>query len=280
MAESPVSNVSDTARWVAFYRAQESLRPDALFQDPFAGRLAGERGKAIAAVAPLQMRSGWPMVVRTRLIDDLIATSIAEGCDTILSLAAGLDTRPYRLALPPGLRWIEADLPPMVQEKEELLAGATPVCRLQREKVDLADPAARSAFLDRALTPGNKVLVITEGLLIYLDEEVVRSLSNDLLARPAIRWWMMDLSSPTILAMIQKGMGSHLDRSPMKFAPANGVAFFEKLGWKARDIRSFVRGAIDYRRGPAVMRWFARMLPEPDPRDPKGRWGAVVRFER
>jgi len=226
------------------------------------------------------MRSGWPMVVRTKLIDDLVATSIAEGCDTVLSLAAGLDTRPYRLALPAELRWIEADLPRMVEEKEALLAGATPVCRLQREKVDLADPAARAAFLDRVLLSGSKALVITEGLLIYLDEAVVRSLGRDLLARPSIRWWMVDLASPTILTMIQKGMGSHLDNSPMKFAPPDGVAFFEKLGWKTQDVRSFLQAAIQFRRGPALMRWISRIFPEPDPRNPKGRWGAVVRFER
>ena len=46
MAEPLVSNVSVTARWVAVYRAWESARPDALFSDPFADRLAGERGRA------------------------------------------------------------------------------------------------------------------------------------------------------------------------------------------------------------------------------------------
>lgn len=44
MNSSPVTGVSDTARWVAVYRAWESARPDALFHDPFAQRLAGDRG--------------------------------------------------------------------------------------------------------------------------------------------------------------------------------------------------------------------------------------------
>ena len=39
-----IDNISDTARWVAVYRAQETARPDAIFRDPFAERLAGERG--------------------------------------------------------------------------------------------------------------------------------------------------------------------------------------------------------------------------------------------
>ena len=41
-------------------------RPDRLFSDPLAARLAGEQGEAIAAMAPRHMRSGWPMIIRTR----------------------------------------------------------------------------------------------------------------------------------------------------------------------------------------------------------------------
>src|SRR5277367_665114 len=130
MAEPTFSNVSDTARWVAVYRAWESARSDALFKDPFAAQLAGEKGRAIAAVVPRQARSGWPMITRTTLIDDLILASIKDGCDCVLNLGAGLDTRPYRLALPPSLTRIEADLPATIEEKERLLAAEKPVCRL------------------------------------------------------------------------------------------------------------------------------------------------------
>ena len=281
MPEPPlVSNVSDTARWVAAYRAKESARPDALFKDPFADRLAGERGRAIAAKGPRQMRSGWPMIVRTRLIDDLIATSVREGCDRVLNLAAGLDTRPYRMDLPPSLVWIEADLGPMIDEKEGLLAEEKPRCQLRRERVDLSNPEARQAFLLRAAGEAKNVLVLTEGLLIYLDDDVVDAIARDLLASPAVKWWILDASSPAIRTMLQDGMGSLLDNAPMKFAPPDGVAYFEKFGWKARDIRSFVREGLRLRRLPIFLRVFA-LFPEPDPRNlGNARWSGVVRFER
>ncbi len=86
MSASPVSNVSDTARWVAVYRAWESARADALFHDPYADLLAGERGRAIAALMPAQARSGWPLITRTKLIDDLLMDAIAQGCDCVLNL--------------------------------------------------------------------------------------------------------------------------------------------------------------------------------------------------
>src|SRR5258706_4438391 len=149
MADAVVSNVSDTAMGVAQYRANESARPDAIFRDPLAARLAGERGRAMLAAMPRRLRSGWSIVARTKVIDALVPTWVAEGCDRVVNLGAGLDTRPYRLALPASLTWIEADLPALVDEKERLLAGETPRCPLSREKVDLADDGARRAFLSK-----------------------------------------------------------------------------------------------------------------------------------
>ena len=277
--ETPIHNISDTARWVAVYRAWESARPDALFRDPLAEKLAGERGRAIAATAPRQARSGWPMVTRTKLFDDLIAASLAEGCDRVLNLAAGFDTRPYRLDLPAQLQWIEADLPAMIEEKERLLAGEKPRCRVSRERVDLSDAAAREAFLSKATAGATKALVISEGLLAYFDDEQVRALGRHL-ARPPVRWWLLDVAAPAILKMMVKGMGDRLRNAPMKFAPPDGVAFFEALGWKVRDIRSIFRSAVQFRRVPALLRVFS-LFPEPDPRKPgNARWSAVVRLER
>jgi methyltransferase (TIGR00027 family) len=116
MPEPLISKVSDTARWMAAYRATESARHDALFTDPFAERFAGARGHAITAAAPRLTRNGWWWVTRTKLIDDLVTASLQNGCDRVLNLAAGFDTRPYRLDLPAATEWIEADLPELINE--------------------------------------------------------------------------------------------------------------------------------------------------------------------
>ena len=280
MSASPISNVSDTARWVAVYRARESARPDALFHDPYAQLLAGERGQQIAAFMPRQARNGWPMIARTKLMDDLVMAAIAEGCDCVLNLAAGFDTRPYRLAVPSSLRWIEADLPALTEEKEELLKDAEPRCQLRRIKVDLADSGARVAMLKEAVGPSSNALVITEGLLVYLDEAQVRSLAMDLGDQAGIRWWILDLASPALLQMMAKSMGPQLANAPMKFGPANGVAFFEALGWRATQIQSVLRAAARFRRLPWTLKLFA-FLPEPNPRNPgRAPWSAVVQFGR
>jgi methyltransferase (TIGR00027 family) len=280
VSASPVSNVSDTARWVAVYRAWESVRPDALFNDPYAKSLAGERGKAIANLMPAQARSGWPMVARTKLIDDLVLAAVAQGCDCIVNLAAGLDTRPYRLALPSSLKWIEADLPDLIREKEQLLADAKPRCQLRRIEVDLTDIGARVVALQDALTSSTQALVITEGLLVYLDEAQVSGLSRDLAALTGVRYWIIDLGSPAILEMMNKGMGETLASAPLKFAPENGIAFFEALGWRIEQMHSIFHAAVRFRRLPWFLRPFA-LLPEPNPRKlGRARWSGVLQLTR
>ena len=280
MNASPISNVSDTARWVAVYRARESARPDALFHDPFAQLLAGERGQAIAAFMPRQARNGWPMIARTKLMDELILATIEQGCDCVVNLAAGFDTRPYRLEVPWSLRWIEADLPALTEEKEQLLKDAQPRCQLRRIKVDLTDSGARLAVLREAVGTSTHALVITEGLLLYLEEAQVRSLAMDLRSQMGVRWWILDLASPALLKMMKKSMGSQLANAPMKFGPTNGVAFFEALGWRATQVQSVLRAAARFRRLPWTLKLFS-FLPEPNPRNPgRAPWSAVVQLAR
>ena len=54
-------------------------------------------GRSSAAVPISSVVPNRFFIARTKLIDDLIAASLAEGCDRVINLAAGLDTRPYRL---------------------------------------------------------------------------------------------------------------------------------------------------------------------------------------
>ena len=73
MTDEPlIRDISDTARWVAVYRARESERPDAVFTDPFARALAGERGERIAQAMPFGEQTAWAFIARTVAFDRLI----------------------------------------------------------------------------------------------------------------------------------------------------------------------------------------------------------------
>ena len=100
-----IENVSDTALWVAVYRAMETARPDAIFKDPFAERLAGDKGVAIVGEMKQGRSMAWAMIVRTAVMDEIIMDRVNNGgVDTVLNLAAGLDARAWRLPLPPALK--------------------------------------------------------------------------------------------------------------------------------------------------------------------------------
>jgi methyltransferase (TIGR00027 family) len=274
-----ITHVSDTARWTALYRATESTRADALFRDPLAERLAGEQGRAIVAKTPMTSRSGWWLVARTKIIDDAITEAIADGCDRVLNLAAGLDTRPYRLNLPSDFQWIEADLPALLAEKAQLLADQTPRCALTRSAVDLADPAARNAFFDEALDGATKALVLTEGLLMYLEDRDVTALS-DALNRPEVAWWMVDFTGPGQKRLMNKRMAGMLENAPFIFAPDNGLSYFEDLGWRVVEYEYLMAAAKRFRRLPMFM-WPATWGPQPNPRHPGRRpWSATALLTR
>ncbi len=73
--------------------------------------------------------------------------------DLVLNLAAGLDTRPYRMALPQSLQWIEVDLPDLLDYKEDLLKGERPNCALERMRLDLSDRVSRQELFSMVGPP-------------------------------------------------------------------------------------------------------------------------------
>lgn len=278
--DADIRHISDTALWVAIYRARESERQDAHFKDPYARRLAGERGEKIAADMHKRMSIEWPMVARTVSIDRIVYDSVARGSDMVVNLAAGLDTRPYRLDLPADLKWVEVDLPGMVDYKTEELAADTPKCRLEHVRLDLRDVEGRRELFARLNGECTRALIISEGLLVYLSEEDVSALADDLAVQPNFRDWVIDLANPALLAMMQKTYNT-LDQpdTSMKFGPAEGPDFFKKFGWDPTETHSALHTAAGLKRLPFLYRLFA-FLPDSQGRNPKQVWGGVVKLSR
>jgi methyltransferase (TIGR00027 family) len=259
--KSPIRNISDTARWVAVYRARETERPDAVFRDPFARPLAGERGEQIAVSMSFAEKNSWPFVARTWLIDQIIHEQVRQGADMVVNLAAGLDARPYRMELPPSLQWIEVDLPEILGHKEEILRSEKPMCILERVRLDLSNASARRELFSDVSRRANHVLIIAEGLLVYLTEEEVAALAKDLATPATFQHWIIDLASPALLKMLAKKMGAPLDQAgaPLKFAPQEGPDFFIRCGWKPAEIHSVIRAAAKLNRLSFFLRLIAKL---------------------
>lgn len=225
---------------VAMFRAIESERPDALFRDPLAAKVAGARGREIVErLSAPRLIGVWSVAIRTVIIDAYITRAIEQGADTILNLGAGLDTRPYRLDLPSSLRWREVDLEPIITLKEERLHGEQPRCRLERTKLDLSDPDARRRFLEDVAADSRNVLVVTEGVVPYLPNDAVAALARELRSLHAMRGWVVDYLSPDILRLRESVAGKEMQNAPFRFRPEDWFGFFEAHGWSCTE-RHFV----------------------------------------
>jgi methyltransferase (TIGR00027 family) len=223
---------TETALLTAAWRAMESERTDALFHDPLAAGLAGERGLRIAGTKP---DGAWVVAIRTVLIDGFLRAAISSGVDTVVNLGAGMDARPYRMDLPPSLRWFEVDHPSLIDDKHARLGAEGPACSIERVGLDLADPDARRELFDRIWTTATRAIVLTEGVLGGLSVSEAGGLADDLRALPGCESWVLDYFSPRLLADYQRHQP--YARLPVRFDPPSWEAFVAARGWRVRELR-------------------------------------------
>jgi methyltransferase (TIGR00027 family) len=281
MTDPLIRDVSDTARWMAVYRARETDRADAVFRDPFARALAGERGERIAAALPFFEEHAWSMLARTYLFDRFVTRLVQSGVEVIVNLAAGLDARPYRMSLPASLRWVEIDLPDILEYKAQVLAGERPTCEVERIPVDLSNGDARRGVFDRIGRSASRVAVLSEGLLIYLMVNEVGSLGWDLARQPTFYHWVVDIVSPGLMQMLKERAGEYMmdAGAPFLFAPYEGPPFFAPYGWTPVEVKSILKTAGKLGRLPLALRMMA-MLPESTGPQGSRPWSGVVLLQR
>ena len=257
MKEPVIQSVADTAFMVAWFRAMETERADALFRDPLAAKVAGEEGRRIAHSLGRHARFGaWSLAIRTVVIDELVKSAQP---DVVLSLGAGLDTRPYRLDLPHGVRWIEVDIPRVIELKARRLAGETPRVAVERVAMDLADVAARRRLFAEIGASARRLVVLTEGVVPYLDVASVGALADDLAKTPNVSGWITDYFSPEVLRY-RRRVQWRMANAPFKFKPDDWFGFFARHGWRPRERRYLVEEGQRLGRGLPIPRPLMALL--------------------
>jgi O-methyltransferase involved in polyketide biosynthesis len=130
----------------------------------------------------------------------------------------------------------------------------------------------------------SRVLVVTEGLLIYLTEAQVADLARDLRVPPSFAWWLIDIAHPRLLAIMKRSWGKNVEagNAPFQFAPESNTKFFEPFGWRELSYRS---GLDESRRLHREMRgmWFWRIVNNLSPkrvREDFRRFNGYVLLER
>ncbi|MFF5860713.1 class I SAM-dependent methyltransferase [Streptomyces sp. NPDC012751] len=235
--------VSYTAQWTAAARALESERAgDALFEDRFARALAAPRGFEL-----LDKYGGGGLVpfiaIRTRYFDDSVDAVLRDGdVRQVVLVAAGMDTRAFRLTWPAGTTVYEIDHQALVEEKRDRLARLDARAAVERVEVkaDLAGdwlPALRQAGFD----PARPTLWIAEGLMFFLTEEQVVHLLRTLgsASAPGSRLAVDFVSRALLRSPFSQAFlkGLKADGTPWLFGTDAPEDFLAASGWKVRDLR-------------------------------------------
>jgi methyltransferase (TIGR00027 family) len=238
-----ITHVSDTALMVAACRAHESELEDAFFSDPFAARLAGERGVAILRDLPHANVLRLGMAIRTRFVDELLLHALAtQPIATVLSVGCGLDTRPWRLDLSPDLRWIEIDFADMLDYKDQLMSGERLHCRRERLSIDLNDAAQRRRMF--AAAGSLPALMVTEGLLLYLSAATVDALAAEASGYTRVAHWISDITTSEF-SKVLAGVADPMQ--PIRHVQASDalkgeqiLEVLERHGWTTSAMRSYI----------------------------------------
>ncbi|MGZ3618147.1 MAG: class I SAM-dependent methyltransferase [Ktedonobacteraceae bacterium] len=182
--------LASTARWTAAVRARESLREDRLFHDPWASALAGKEGQEW--IEHKSDDSVVAMVLRTRFFDDFLQRiSDQYAIRQIVLMAAGLDTRPFRLKWPAQTQLFELDQPAVLKYKEQVLtsAGVQPNCERHMIAADLTSPWKES-LIKAGFIPQQPSAWLLEGFLFYLPNESITNILDEITNLAAIGSWI------------------------------------------------------------------------------------------
>ncbi|WP_433758304.1 class I SAM-dependent methyltransferase [Nocardia sp. CA-135398] len=263
-SEAVIDAVAATARLTAALRAAESARPDRLFHDPFAARLAGVAGAEL--LDQLGMRDSPIIPVRTKYFDDTIAETVSSGIRQIVVVAAGMDARGYRLDLPLDTVLFELDRPNLLRLKDELLGAAKPIGTRLPIGVDLATDFT-VALVDAGFRADRPTCWLVEGLTPYLTESEVHQMIDRLSSHSATgSHLLIDFVGTSLLE--SPAMRPMLDRLAERgmtwlYGTEQPEAQLENRGWRATVTRI---GTV----GTSMNRWPFPDAPRGTPGVPQG----------
>jgi methyltransferase (TIGR00027 family) len=191
-----VSGVGITALAVAAMRAMESTRDDALIDDPYAESFVTRSGATVpmptswADIDDSENRSEadkrwanfWTVTasylgVRSRFFDEYFLDASTAGVRQVVILAAGLDTRAFRLSWPARVELFEIDQPKVLEFKDSVLEGQGALAGCARHivpidlRTDWPDALLRANF-----DPERPTAWLAEGLLVYLPGTAMEAL--------------------------------------------------------------------------------------------------------
>ena len=262
-----MDTVAKTSLLTAAMRAVETRRSESegrLFSDPYAEVLAGAEGFTILENAIAASGDQPAIAIRTAFMDSKIESALKEGVRQFVFLAAGMDSRAYRMTFPHGTKIFELDRKEVFNYKQEKLKNIKPKCERITLAVDLKLEWNKQ-LIDAGFKTHEPTLWLVEGLLMYLEETQVINLINrinQLASKNDIM--LFDILTRTLIeAPYMQNQLKFLESigAPWYFGVNEPEEFMKKFGWD-----SFATQAGEF----APTRWPFPTVPRSVPNVPRG----------
>ncbi len=199
--------VPETMLQTMYARARETRKPDGVIQDEKAVEIVNKLDYDFSlADKDAPMSSG--VIARTIILDRLAEKFFDKHKNAVaVNIACGLDTRCYRNE-GKYARWYNIDLPDTINVRKQFLQEEGPTI------YQIAESAMDSAWAERVEYNGEPVLVIIEGLTMYLNETDVKRIFEIIDAKFSHAYVLVEIMNPFMAAHIKE---KSIDKSNAKF---------------------------------------------------------------
>jgi methyltransferase (TIGR00027 family) len=232
---------------MAFYccgaRMEDAQQTQPVCDDAYAKVFMGDRGLQIYGMFKDEVNCNASMLVRHRMIDDLLRDQLASDPTLrIITIGAGLDSRPYRLI---GGTWVELDEPAVVSYKNKCLSAGDSPNSLTRIAIDFNCESLEDKLIPYA--SDNPVVLVFEGIFIYLDENEIKKTIETLHRLFPKHQLICDLVNRKMVETYGKTLREKIEGIGTTFKPVdNPEAVFIRNGYRVKNRMSIVETAADF----------------------------------
>lgn len=234
--------ISDMAFYCCGVRMQDAAQQRPVCGDVHAKLFMDGYGLRIYDKFKEEIFSNASIIVRHRLIDDIVRRMLrVRPYLRIVTIGAGFDSRPYRLA---GGAWFELDEPQVMEYKNARLPVSACANPLRRISIDFCIDSLQEKL--SPISRGGPIVFILEGVFIYLDENEIRKLLrifHDLFPRHQL---ICDLVNRQMVESYGQGLYQIAADMGAVFKPVDHPeSVFLTSGYKIKKTISIMEASVD-----------------------------------
>ncbi|MCM1127255.1 MAG: class I SAM-dependent methyltransferase [Lachnospiraceae bacterium] len=207
MEKIQMRGVPETMLQTLYARASYSRQKGAKFHDDKAVEIVSRMDYDFSfAEKDAMMSKG--VIARTILLDRMAGSFLRENpSGTVVNIACGLDTRAYRLKIAPSVRWYNIDLPETIEVRRLFLQEEGHISMIAKSAMD-------ESWAELIEQPKGRVLVLIEGLVMYLSELDVKRILSIISRRFESAEVIMEVMNPWIVKHVKE---KSIERTKAKF---------------------------------------------------------------